>query len=211
MFSRGSSKRINLRPERTAKTFVTLCLCGFLLYDLFKQQRDKRHKESFALYGGLTMNKKIALISGLGIGAGLMYILDPEKGKRRRGLARDKVKHTMHETVDKVQKATHNISNHAHGISHAVTTAVGALFFGEQVLDNVLVARVRSKIGRVVSHPGAIRVTAKNGRVTLSGAISVTEAEALIKCVSSVRGVTEVEELLHIHARKNDLSLTAAG
>jgi hypothetical protein len=34
------------------------------------------------------MNKALLLMSGLGLGAGLMYMLDPEMGSRRRALAR---------------------------------------------------------------------------------------------------------------------------
>src|SRR5262245_51516621 len=34
------------------------------------------------------MNKALLLASGLGLGAGLMYMLDPEMGSRRRTLAR---------------------------------------------------------------------------------------------------------------------------
>jgi len=34
------------------------------------------------------MNKALLLVSGLGLGAGLMYVLDPEMGSRRRALAR---------------------------------------------------------------------------------------------------------------------------
>jgi len=46
--------------------------------------------------------------------------------------------------------------------------------------DVVLVERVRSKIGRAVSHPHAIHVTAQNGRVRLSGEILSEEADDLI-------------------------------
>jgi len=34
------------------------------------------------------MNKALLLVSGLGLGAGLMYMLDPEMGSRRRALTR---------------------------------------------------------------------------------------------------------------------------
>jgi len=34
------------------------------------------------------MNKALFLVGGLGLGAGLMYMLDPDKGARRRQLAR---------------------------------------------------------------------------------------------------------------------------
>ena len=36
------------------------------------------------------MNKGVALIGGVGLGAALMYIFDPDRGGRRRALIRDK-------------------------------------------------------------------------------------------------------------------------
>ena len=36
------------------------------------------------------MNKKIALVGGLGLGAALMYLFDPDRGGRRRAVIREK-------------------------------------------------------------------------------------------------------------------------
>lgn len=37
----------------------------------------------------------LTLLGGLGLGAGLMYLLDPDGGRRRRALARDKALHGL--------------------------------------------------------------------------------------------------------------------
>jgi osmotically-inducible protein OsmY len=58
---------------------------------------------------------------------------------------------------------------------------------------------VRSKIGRVVSHPGAIEIAADQGSVTLRGPILAGEVDGLLSCVSSVKGVKGVENLLEAH------------
>jgi uncharacterized membrane protein len=67
------------------------------------------------------------------------------------------------------------------------------------VPDRVLVARVRSEMGRVVSHPHAIEVTAENGRVTLRGPVLREETKPLVAATSSVRGVREVDIRVEAH------------
>jgi hypothetical protein len=41
--------------------------------------------------GNEAMNRELAFGAGLGVGTGLMYVLDPQQGKRRRALLRDKL------------------------------------------------------------------------------------------------------------------------
>lgn len=141
------------------------------------------------------MNKELALITGMGIGAGLMYILDPDRGKRRRALARDKMTSCVHKTRDAMQATSRDMRNRAQGLVYDV----GSIFSKEDVPDATLVERVRSKLGRAVSHPSAIGVTAKLGRVTLAGPVLKGEVKNLLKAVSSVGGVQGVDNQLEIH------------
>jgi uncharacterized membrane protein len=67
------------------------------------------------------------------------------------------------------------------------------------VADEVLVERVRAKLGRIVSHPHAIRVTSSDQRVTVSGPILKREARTLIRTAERVRGVCEVIDELEVH------------
>lgn len=43
--------------------------------------------------------KNGSLINGVVLGAGLMYLLDPDRGARRRSVRRDQVVHLLHETT----------------------------------------------------------------------------------------------------------------
>ena len=73
----------------------------------------------------------------------------------------------------------------------------------DHVLDDVLVARVRASMGRVVSRPGAVQVLASQGRVTLRGTIPKNEAHALLTQVLHTRGLLGVDDQLqrgHAHA-----------
>src|SRR5205823_10004365 len=67
-----------------------------------------------------------------------------------------------------------------------------------------LVERVRAKMGRVVSHPRAIRVTARGGRVTLMGPILAGEVAPLLACASRIHGVHELENRLEVHTDAGD-------
>lgn len=154
------------------------------------------------------MNKLvIAVISGLGIGAGLMYIFDPSKGKQRRSLARNKVAHLLTTTGDKIETASHHITHKTKGM----LAEASHLFKSKEVIDDVLIARVRSKIGHVISHPHSIEVSTKDGRITLKGSVPANEFDSLIKTALSVRGVIEViDELVQIETAPEPKPLSLA-
>ena len=44
----------------------------------------------------------LTALAGAGLGAGLMYILDPQQGRRRRALMRDQFVHALHELDDAI-------------------------------------------------------------------------------------------------------------
>jgi len=147
------------------------------------------------------MNKGLTLISGIGLGAGLMYILDPDKGNRRRALARDKVMRALNKSGDAVGATSRDIVHRMRGLF----AEMKHLLKSEEAETDVLLARLRSKMGRVVSHPGSINITVKQGRVTLSGPILANEVDDLLKCVSKVRGVTGIETQLEVHKEAGDI------
>lgn len=57
-------------------------------------------------------------IGAMGIGAGLMYMLDPEEGPRRRAMVRDKMMHWGHEAEDMVEGKARHMSHKAKGMMH---------------------------------------------------------------------------------------------
>jgi osmotically-inducible protein OsmY len=150
------------------------------------------------------VNKQANFVSGLIVGAGLMYVLDPARGKRRRALLRDQMVHAAHELEDVGERTagkSQDLRNRARGAVAETRTRLRR----EDVDDSVLEARVRAEIGRVVSNPGAIQVAAEEGHVTLSGPVLEHEVEELLSSASSVRGVGEVENRLDPHAEPGDV------
>lgn len=141
------------------------------------------------------MNKGLTFGAGLGLGTGIMYLLDPDRGKRRRALLRDKFAWAARKTGDGLGVTARDLRNRSQGL----ITDIQSRFSSEPVDDAVLVDRVRSKLGRIVSHPSAIEVTAQNGNVTLNGPILTAEVPELLTCVKRVQGVNEVVNNLEVH------------
>lgn len=141
------------------------------------------------------MKKTWTGVGGLGVGAALMYLFDPERGNRRRALLRDKVFHVAHSTGEKVDVKSRDAANRLHGL----LARTKSLVTRERVPDTLLAERVRSRIGHVVSHPGSIEVTVQDGRVTLVGPALTREVDPLLCEVERVRGVAGVENKLELH------------
>ncbi|MGH7321563.1 MAG: BON domain-containing protein [Candidatus Rokuibacteriota bacterium] len=135
------------------------------------------------------------LLGSLGLGAGLSYLLDPDSGRRRRALARDKMVSATHAASDAFDTTSRDVRNRTRGLIAGIRSRAAR----EDVSDPVLVERVRAKIGEVVGHPRSIEATVEQGRVTLRGAILADEVDRLIRRVASVRGVRSVDNQLDVH------------
>lgn len=142
-------------------------------------------------------------IYGLGLGAGAMYLYDPEEGNRRRAMLRDQTIRSLNRTEDTIDKGSRDLSNRASGM----IADMRSLLTHEQVSDETLAQRVRSKLGGagIVSHPRALNVTAQNGKIILSGPILADEVTPLLARVSSLRGVRGVENQLEVHQEPGDV------
>jgi uncharacterized membrane protein/osmotically-inducible protein OsmY len=146
-------------------------------------------------------------LQGIALGAGLTYLFDPDRGKRRRARMRDQMVHMRNLMQVGGERACRDMTNRLRGIAAGAQSA-----FGEhRTLDEVLVERVRSKLGRYVSHPGAIEVAADNGRVILSGPILAREVNDLLSAVQSVHGVQETINQLDVHERAEHISALQGG
>jgi hypothetical protein len=61
------------------------------------------------------MSKLLGVIVSLGVGAGAAYLLDPERGRHRRALVRDKAKAARTRMRDALDGKTRHWSNLARG------------------------------------------------------------------------------------------------
>jgi hypothetical protein len=137
----------------------------------------------------------LPFISGMGLGAGIMYVLDPDRGHRRRAMAQQKLFRLVHLAGDALDKGVRDIEHRAEGLVHDARGLVRR----EHIPDDILEQRVRAKLGRVACHPSSIDVRAANGQVTLMGPVLRGEAEHISHAVRQVRGVHGVESRLEEH------------
>ena len=137
------------------------------------------------------MRNEQSFAYGLLIGAALMYLLDPDRGRRRRALLRDQVIHRAHELEDlggSAVSTARDLRNRARGLIAETRSRLRH----DEVDDPVLEARVRSELGRLTTHPGAVQVRAEHGRVTLVGRVLAEEVEQVVEGVQAVPGVVDV-------------------
>ena len=149
------------------------------------------------------MNKDLVALAALGLGAGLMYLADPNEGRRRRARLRDATVHASHGAKRVMGMTSRDVQ---HRLSGVAARALEQLVKEPPTADDVLVARVRARLGRLVSHPGAIEVRASQGTVAVSGAVFEAEVEQLIKGVGAVPGVAAIENRLEPHGDAGHVS-----
>jgi osmotically-inducible protein OsmY len=144
---------------------------------------------------GLRQTPRVGLIllTGVVVGAGLMYFLEPRTRARRQAIIRDKALSLAHRSMIVGGKLSRHLRNRVRGI-----LAITADLVTADTLDSdaKIEARVRSALGRATHHAHSITVAVKEGRVSLKGPLAPHEAGVVIRATERVRGVKRVENLL---------------
>lgn len=148
------------------------------------------------------MANKAAMIISAGLGAGFMYLFDPDRGRRRRALARDQMVRVTRKATDALDTTSKDVMNRSRGLRANLRSW---LYAEREATDEVIGKRVRAAIGRSITHPGSIEVLVRDGRVTLAGPILAHEVTPLLRQVWRVRGVTDVENQLEAHTEPGNI------
>jgi hypothetical protein len=149
------------------------------------------------------MNRASIALTGFGLGAGLAYLADPEEGRRRRARFHDAAVHASNRLEAAAGTISRDLQNRVVGVAARTRAQIGD---ETAPFDDVLEARVRARLGHVVSHPRAIEVRASKGIVTLRGPVFAAEVEELMKHVADVPGVSGVENQLQPHERAENIA-----
>jgi uncharacterized membrane protein len=147
------------------------------------------------------MSKLRSFLGTLGIGAGLMYLYDPERGRRRRALIRDQAISLARNSDEAIDKTARDFRNRLRGL----WAESAAMFSGDQAPDWVIEERVRAELGRVSRHSSAIEVNAQSGHIRLSGPILARDVDRVLAHISKVRGVRALDNRLEVHESAGDI------
>jgi hypothetical protein len=138
------------------------------------------------------------LISLAALAAAATYFLDPQNGKRRRAMTRDRVTALFRRAGRKGERAGRAVAAEATGL------AAKAEHLQEEEKpqpDDVTLARkVESELFRDEDVPkGRININAENGKIVIRGEVDRPELiSELEERVRKVQGVQGVENLLHV-------------
>ncbi|MGE5524192.1 MAG: SRPBCC family protein [Rhodospirillaceae bacterium] len=153
------------------------------------------------------MARLLLPIVSAGVGAATMFFFDPARGRRRRALARDKGIRAFADFRDVADAGTRDLGNRAASMLFRLRRG----FRRYSPDDDVLIERVRAKLGRYVSHPHAVEVKAAVGRVVLSGSILRHEHARLLAALWSVPGVKGIEDRLVAYKTAEGVSQLQGG
>ena len=134
-------------------------------------------------------NNLLAKLGTLAAGALAMYYLDPQMGAQRRALLADLVSSGMR------GESAGGPALHARLARRTYHRAVRI----DPQADAELRARIQARLGRLVSHPGALDVRVDQGVVRLSGDVLAREREGLLLQVREMPGVLKLVNATTAH------------
>jgi len=141
------------------------------------------------------------LLTTIGLGAGLMYFMDPEHGSRRRLMVRDRANRFVSDIDESIDIALQDTRNRARGVLSEMTARLS----DEQTPDWILEERVRSNLGRIGQNTRGVTVNTEGGRIHLTGQIVRGDEEAIVKSAMRTRGVHGVENRLQVVNNPQDI------
>jgi len=140
--------------------------------------------------GGTIAGLSLAAVGCLAFGAGLMYFLDPERGRGRRAWARDKTMKYARETGQAAQGYGKYAADHLKGYAHETRSAASAAMestrnAASSAMDSAkatgqqLVDKVKGALGKITGAKN-VNVNDNAGRLTLTGSAAPTDVEVIL-------------------------------
>ena len=128
---------------------------------------------------------------GAAIGAGLMYILDPNRGRSRRAKLREKGIRAVHVAQREANKQLRNAGNHIlGGVRELKSFVVNRTV---EIPEDILIDRVRAQLGRDIRHMRMLDFSVEDGCVIVAGPVLRGEADKIRNRLRKIRGVRDCE------------------
>jgi uncharacterized membrane protein len=117
-------------------------------------------------------------------------------------LVRDKVTRLQNQGDEAIESATRDLRNRVSGVLANAVSMVS----DENITEQVLEARIRSKMGLLARHGGDIHVSAQDGQIILDGNALQSEVEGLLTGLRRMRGVRGIQNNLHLHREPGNIT-----
>jgi osmotically-inducible protein OsmY len=142
-----------------------------------------------------TSTKAVGAAGAVGLAAG--YFLDPDSGKRRRHIARDRALGLIRRGADKTRREADYVAGTVEGKVEAAKSKTAPEKPAPN--DQALAERVKSEIFQPAGTPKeSVNINVENGIVYLRGEVKrPDQIRKLVKEAGAVDGVQGVENLLH--------------
>ena len=140
----------------------------------------------------------VSAVAALAAGVGLMYLLDPNDGARRRNTLLGKVTRCLNETGDFARRTGRHLANRSRGMAHDTRSMFQR--GGEPADDRTVAERIRARLGHLQQSNADVNVAVIDGRATLTGRCAPDDVEALISTVQSTPGVASIVNLLEVQS-----------
>lgn len=139
--------------------------------------------------------RRRSLLKGLGVGLAVAYFFDPDNGKRRRNVARDRALSLFRTGAQRTARLGRYAASQTYGAVQKVRHAGPD---GPPPNDATLARKVESEVLGNSPLKGSVSVNAEDGIVVLRGQVEqpddINELEEKVRGVSGVR---DVRNLLH--------------
>jgi hypothetical protein len=141
------------------------------------------------------LSQPVLALGAAAAGATGMQYLDPDLGERRRALLAELVRNGL----------PSERRNGGRIARRSYAAALSGPQGDDPSSDAELRERVQSRLGRVVSHPGAIRIDVDQGVVRLSGRVLAKERDGLLAQVEQVPGVRGLVNAMSAHDHPREI------
>lgn len=168
---------------------------------------DRAHERHAVRHHGSLGGSLLKAIGLCAATAVAVYYLDPEMGRRRRAMVRDKLDSMSHDASDYARATGQRAADRVKDLAASARAPFVSDASQVQDSDRQLRDRIRTKLEGLVTHPRAVEVVVNQGSASLRGQILASERDRLMSSVQAMPGVTHIDDRLEVHDEASSMTL----